>query len=154
MELGQDLSEFVESFIAHEVRFMIVGGYAVAAHGHPRATGDLDAWILVGSENAQRVIKALHDFGFDMPDLTVEDFENPDMVVQLGYPPNRVDIMTAIDGVKFEDAWPNHVMMKIGRTVVPFIGRADLIQNKRAAGRARDLADAALLEADARKEHA
>ena len=145
MELGPDFSEFVESFIAHEVEFLIVGGYAVAAHGHPKATGDLDAWILVSQANSERVITALTSFGFELPELSADDFRKPDMVVQLGYPPNRIDILTAIDGVTFVEAWPNRVEMNLNGSAVPFIGRVDLIRNKLASGRPRDIADAEAL---------
>jgi hypothetical protein len=149
MELGPDLSEFVASLIANEVDFMIVGGYAVAAHGQPRATGDLDAWILVSSENSRKVMNTIADFGFDSLGLAPEDFENPDIVVQLGYPPNRIDILTSIDGVDFEQAWPNRFMMRLGDQLVAFIGREDLIKNKIASARPRDLADVVALTEEA-----
>lgn len=146
MELGPDLSAFVASLIDNEVEFMIVGGYAVGAHGQPRATGDLDAWVLVSEENSRRIIETIRDFGFESLSLRPEDFQNPDMVVQLGYPPNRIDILTAIDGVTFEEAWPNRVLMPLAGHQVAFIGRADLIANKLASGRPRDIADAAALK--------
>lgn len=145
MELGPDLSAFVASLIANEVEFMIVGGYAVGAHGQPRATGDLDAWILVSPENSLKVVNTIKDFGFASLDLKPGDFQHPDIVVQLGYPPNRIDILTSIDGVDFAQAWPNRVLMPLGEHEVAFIGRTDLIAKKLAAGRPRDLADAAAL---------
>jgi hypothetical protein len=141
MQLDPDFNAFVESFTRNHVRFLIVGGYAVAAHGLPRFTGDLDAWILVDGDNAERVIAALEQFGFGSLGLTTTDFNQVDTVVQLGYPPHRIDILTSIDGVEFNDAWGRRLVVKVGDIEVPFIGRDDLLANKRAAGRPQDLAD-------------
>jgi hypothetical protein len=141
MEFDRDFREFVASFIAHDVRFLIVGGYALAAHGLPRATGDLDAWVWVGGDNAQRILSALEEFGFGGLGLAAADFERPGHVIQLGYPPYRIDILTAIDGVQFEDAWDHRIDVSIGEATAPFIGRAELIANKRAANRPQDIAD-------------
>ena len=141
MELDKDFSEFVESFIEHDVRFMIVGGYALAAHGLPRATGDLDAWVWVDPANAQRIVAALRDFGFGQMEISESDFTRSDSVVQLGFPPYRIDILTSIDGVEFEEAWDRRLTVEIQGLSVPVIGRDDLIVNKRAAGRRQDLAD-------------
>lgn len=145
MQLDPDFREFVESFVANEVRFLIVGGYAVAAHGLPRYTGDLDTWIWVNPQNAKRVLHSLEVFGFSGLGLTVDDFTKPDSVVQLGYPPYRIDILTSIEGVEFDDAWPRRVIVAIDDLEVPFIGREDLLTNKRAAGRPQDVADVARL---------
>lgn len=145
MQLDQDFNEFVGLFLDNDVRFLIVGGYAVAAHGLPRLTGDLDAWIWVGDDNASRVIQALAEFGFGTLGLTVDDFNHRDSVVQLGYPPHRIDILTDIDGVSFESAWEQRIEVEIGGRSVPFIGRDDLIANKRASGRPQDVADVARL---------
>jgi hypothetical protein len=147
MVLDPDFNEFLRLFLAHEVRFLIVGGYAVAAHGLPRATGDLDAWILVDEQNAAKVLAALDDFGFGSLELSLSDFSRPDSIVQLGYPPHRVDIMTEVDGLTFEAAWERRVTITIDAMSIPFIGRDDLIANKRAAGRPQDLADVARLSA-------
>jgi len=141
MELDKDFSEFVELCIAHDVRFLIVGGYALAAHGLPRATGDLDAWVFAGRANAERILAVLEDFGFGEVGVVLEDFEGKNSVVQLGYPPFRIDILTSIDGVDFEAAWLRRVEVRVGNVVVPFIGREDLIANKKAAGRPQDLVD-------------
>lgn len=141
MELDKDFKEFVELFIAHDVQFLIVGGYALAAHGLPRATGDLDAWVWANEDNAKRIIEALDEFGFGEVGVTVSDFERADSVVQLGFPPYRIDILTSVDGVSFEAAWANRVVVDIDQIKVPFIGRADLIANKTAAGRPQDIAD-------------
>ncbi len=145
MQLDPDFKEFVESFIANDVRFLIVGGYAVAAHGLPRYTGDLDAWIWVSPENAERVLHSLEAFGFSGLGLTEDDFVQPDSVIQLGYPPYRIDILTSIEGVEFDDAWSHRVIVAIDNLEVPFIGRDDLLANKRAAGRPQDIADVARL---------
>jgi hypothetical protein len=141
MELDKDFSEFVELCIAHDVRFLIVGGYALAAHGLPRATGDLDAWVLSSHENANRIVVVLEEFGFGGVGVDVTDFEKADSIVQLGYPPFRIDILTSIDGVDFESAWLRRVLVQMGDVEVPFIGREDLIANKKAAGRPQDLVD-------------
>jgi len=123
----------------------IVGGYALAAHGLPRYTGDLDAWVWVDTENARRVMAALTSFGFGSLGLKEADFVTPDVVVQLGHPQLRIDLLTSIDGVNFDDAWPRRVILSIGGIDVPFIGRDDLIANKRAADRPQDRADVARL---------
>jgi hypothetical protein len=141
LDLDPDFAEFVECLARREVRYLIVGGYALAAHGLPRATGDLDVWVLVDPANAQGVVDALGDFGFGELGLTVDDFLTPDHVVQLGYPPYRIDILTAIDGVAFEEAWTSRLTVSSGERNLPIIGRDDLIANKLASGRPRDLDD-------------
>jgi hypothetical protein len=145
MQLDKDFSEFVSLLNAHKVRFLIVGGYALAAHGLPRYTGDFDTWIWLGSENAHRVLNALKEFGFGELGLTENDFDRSDSIVQLGYPPHRIDVLTSIDGVEFDDAWHRHIEIEIGGEIIGFIGREDLLANKRAAGRPQDLADIARL---------
>lgn len=105
MQLDRDFGEFVASFIDHDVRFMVVGGLAVAAHGLPRSTGDLDAWVLIDPANAARILDALDAFGFGDLGFESSDFIRTDSVIQLGYPPHRVANLTSIDAVDFEDAW-------------------------------------------------
>ena len=141
MQLDPDFKEFVELFVANDVRFLIVGGYAVAAHGLPRYTGDLDAWVWVSSGNASRIIRSLEAFGFAGLGLTEDDFSQPDRVVQLGYPPYRIDILTSIEGVEFDEAWSRRVVLDLDGVLVPFIGRDDLLTNKRVASRPQDIAD-------------
>ena len=141
MELDKDFNEFVELFIAHDVQFLIIGGYALAAHGFPRATGDLDAWVWASDTNAAKIITALDAFGFADVGITVSDLSREDTVVQLGYPPYRIDILTSIDGLKFTEAWASRVMVRINNMDVPFISRNDLITNKTAVGRPQDIAD-------------
>src|SRR5688572_10188324 len=142
MELDRDFREFVESFVARDVRFLVVGGYAVAAHGLPRATGDFDAWVWIDPTNAERIVAALDDFGFGTLGLTVDDFMRPVSVVQLGYPPHRVDILTSITGVEFADAWERRLPIDVSGVTVNVIGRDDLIRDKLAVGRPQDVADA------------
>jgi len=141
MEMDKDFNEFVELFITHDVQFLIIGGYALAAHGLPRATGDLDAWVWASDENALKIIAALNEFGFGDVGVTVSDFSREDSVVQLGYPPYRIDILTSIDGVEFKDAWDRRILVRVNQSDVPFISRQDLVTNKTAVGRPQDIAD-------------
>jgi hypothetical protein len=141
MQLDPDFRDFVELFTSNGVRFLIVGGYAVAAHGLPRYTGDLDAWVWVSAENASRVVRSLEAFGFSNLGLSEDDFNQPDRVVQLGYPPYRIDVLTSIDGVEFDAAWDRRVVLELDGIEVPFIGRDDLLTNKRVVGRPQDIAD-------------
>lgn len=126
---------------AHGARFLVVGGHAVAFHAKPRFTKDVDVFVESSADNAQRVLDALEEFGFGNVGLVVGDFTQPDRVVQLGYPPSRIDILTSIDGVGFEEAWQGRSLGRYGETPVPFLGKADLIKNKRASGRQQDLLD-------------
>lgn len=146
MQLDPNFSEFIALLRAHEARFLIVGGYAVAYHGHPRYTGDLEVWLLVDELNARAVLSALEAFGFSDVGLTVEDFTTPGRVVQLGYPPLRIDLLTAIDGVPFDAAYERRTEAALGDVVVPFISLADLRRNKTASGRSQDLADLEALD--------
>ena len=106
----------------------------MAAHGYPRATKDLDVWLMIDPENAERVVRALDDFGMGSLGLTAEDFLDPEIVVQLGYPPTRIDLLTSISGVRFDECWSNRVLVDVGEMSVGFISAEDLISNKRAAG--------------------
>lgn len=146
MELDQDFNEFVQLLLANDVRFLIVGGYALAAHGAPRYTGDLDTWLWVNDHNADRMLVVLDSFGFGSLNITREDLLNPDTVIQLGYPPHRIDLLTGIDGVSFDEAWNRRMEVEVGGRQIPFIGREDLITNKKAVARPQDLADVAKLE--------
>lgn len=141
MQLDPNFNEFVELLLDNEVRFLVVGGYAVAAHGHPRYTGDLDIWILTSAENAERLLGALYAFGFGSVGLALSDFTQRDQVVQLGYPPFRIDLLTSLDGVRFEECYDRRVDVILGGLTVPFIGLDDLKHNKEASGRPQDLAD-------------
>ena len=139
--LNKDFKEFVELLNSADVEYLVVGGYALAAHGHPRYTGDLDIWIRTSPSNVDRLLEVLTRFGFGGLGLTAKDFLKPDSIVQLGYPPVRIDLLTSIDGVEFEQSYQNRVVMNVGGTNLSIIGVNDFRANKRAAGRAQDIAD-------------
>ena len=141
MELQKDFKELLKLFNAHNVQYLIVGGYALAYYGAPRYTGDIDILIKSDSINASLILKALNEFGFGSVGLKLDDFTNTDNIVQLGYPPVRIDIMTSISGVSWEDAYNGREEGKYGDVPVYFIGLDQYIQNKRASGRKKDLAD-------------
>jgi hypothetical protein len=145
--VAEDLHDLLQAFTDHEVRFLIVGGYALAVHGYPRATGDLDVWIECNDANAGRAYDALRVYGAPLQDLTGQDLATPGTVFQIGLPPIRIDILTRITGVEFEAAWPDRRDTRIDDLSVPVIGREALLTNKRALGRTRDLADIEMLEA-------
>ncbi len=141
MEVQKDFKELLELFNEHKVEYIIVGSYALAFYGAPRFTGDIDIFVNPSSENAQKILSALTDFGFGSLNLTSDDFQKPGSVVQLGYPPIRIDIMTAITGVAWEEADKGKKEGLYGNVPVFFLGREQYIANKRAAGRKKDLAD-------------
>jgi hypothetical protein len=143
--MNRDFAEMLSALSAAGARFLIVGAHALAAHGVPRATGDLDIWIQPAPGNAPRVFEALRSFGAALFDLGVDDLWKPDTVFQIGLPPSRIDILTSISGVDFDDAWARRIEVTIGDLRVGVIGRADFIANKRASGRAKDLLDLELL---------
>ncbi len=136
-----DFREFIALLNKHTVRYMIVGGYAVGIHGHPRYTGDLDIWLLPDPANADNILKAIRDFGFGSLDITVTDLTKKDCTIQLGYPPLRIDLLTDIDGVSFNECYTNRKTLNVDGLNVDFIGYADLIKNKKASGRHQDLGD-------------
>lgn len=144
--LSKDFKEFIELLNGHNVRYLVVGGYAVAFHGYPRYTKGLDVWIELSPENANNIMKALEAFGFGSLELKPEDFLESDQVIQLGYPPNRIDILTALTEVKFEDCYKERTEIHIQGIKINFINLENLKQNKRATGRPQDLADAENLE--------
>lgn len=139
--LNQDFKEFVQSLNDNNVRYLVIGGYAVAFHGHPRYTKDLDVWIELSQANAERMIKALGQFGFASLGLQGKDFVDPKQVIQLGYPPNRIDILTELVGVDFEKCYAQKVSTMIDGVQVNFIDLQNLKENKKAVGRLQDLAD-------------
>jgi len=141
MEVQQDFKELLALFNDHRVSYMIVGGYALAFHGAPRFTGDLDIFVKPDRENAQRIVAALDAFGFASLGLTVDDFERPDQVIQLGVAPVRIDLITSITGVSWDDAYTGRVSSNFGGVPVHYIGREQFVSNKRAMGRIKDLAD-------------
>ena len=146
MELPRDWSEFIGLLCAHRVRFLVVGAHALAANGRPRATQDIDLWVEPTRDNAEKVCRALDAFGFHALSTAVDEFSTPERMATLGRPPLRIDIMTSIDGVDFETAWSGRLVATFGDHEVGFLGRQELIMNKRASGRPKDLADIALLE--------
>jgi hypothetical protein len=139
--LSSDFEELLRCFNARHVKAIVVGGHALAFHGHPRFTKDLDVFVEASADNARRIVEALGDFGFGALDLKAEDFSSPGPIVQLGVAPNRIDLMTAIDGVTFDEAWAARVAGKFGGQPVSYLGRTEFLRNKRAAGRPQDLAD-------------
>jgi hypothetical protein len=141
MEVQQDFKELLELFNGHKVEYMIVGAYALAFHGAPRFTGDIDIFVRPSSQNAKRVLSALADFGFGSLNLTIDDFQNPNAVVQLGSPPVRIDLINSIKGVTWEEADREKQAGLYGNVPVCFLGREQYIANKRATGRQKDLAD-------------
>ncbi len=141
MELHPDFSELLKLFSDFHVEYVIVGGYALAFHGAPRYTGDLGLLVATAPRNAERVMDALRAFGFGDTNLTVSDFTEEGRLVRLGHPPVRIDILTSISGVSWEQIRANRVEEQFGDLRVSFIGRTEFIQNKRASGRAKDLAD-------------
>lgn len=139
--MNQDFVDLLRAFVDHDVRFLIVGAYALALHGRPRATGDLDVWVEATPENAARVVRALASFGAPMDQVSEADFSSPGVVLQLGVAPGRIDILTALTGLSFEEAWPGRIRESLGGVAVDFIGREAFIRNKRATGRLKDLGD-------------
>ncbi|ETW95055.1 MAG: hypothetical protein ETSY2_48695 [Candidatus Entotheonella gemina] len=145
METQPDFKELLALFSAHQVEHLIVGGYALAFHGAPRFTGDLDILVKPDATNAQRILNALKAFGFTSMGLTQDDFESPDQVVQLGVPPVRIDLITSLTGVSWDEAWAGRTTGNYGDIPVDYIGREQFIANKRAIGRTKDLADLEML---------
>jgi predicted nucleotidyltransferase len=139
--LSQDFREFIELLIKNKAEYLIVGGYAVGIHGHPRYTGDLDIWLNPTSKNAEQILKSVNEFGFSSFKLTLEDFTKPGNVIQLGYPPLRIDLLTEIDGVAFDECFKNRKEVVIEDLKVNFIGYDDLLKNKKESGRPRDIDD-------------
>jgi hypothetical protein len=146
MEIYPDFREFAACANARDVRFLIVGGQAVAFHGHPRYTKDLDVWIERTPENARRLIRALEDFGFASLELEAQDFLESDQVIQLGYAPVRIDLLTSVKGRTFSDCYPRRKVQEVEDATLPYIGLDDLRASKRASGRHQDLADVEALK--------
>lgn len=146
--MNPDFLDLLRELLAAEVQFMVVGAYAVGVHGRPRATKDLDVWVRASVENAPRIVAALRSFGAPLAGLTEEELRSAGPGLQIGVPPIRIDIITKISGISFEDAWPSRIEASFSDGLkCPVIGIADLIRNKRASGRPQDIADVAALEA-------
>lgn len=146
MKVQKDYEEFLELLNKNSVKYCVVGSFALALYATPRYTKDMDILIEPEEQNAKAVLRALREFGFDSPDLSAADFLKTDQVVQLGYEPVRIDILTKIPGCTFDEVWRTKYIAKYGKTVSNFAGRDTLIQSKRATGRKQDLADIELLE--------
>jgi len=139
--LNPDFKEFIQSLNDNGVRYLVIGGYAVALHGYPRYTKDLDVWIERDPDNVAKLMKALVQFGFGSLDLAAEDFLEPEQIIQLGYPPNRIDLITSPPGVDFDRSYVARVVVTIDDVSVYFIDLENLKKTKKAAGRLQDLAD-------------
>lgn len=150
--MNPDFVEFLAALVARDARFLVVGAHALAVHGVPRATGDIDIWIDRTPANVARVWRALADFGAPADALGVrpDDLETPDLVVQIGIPPRRIDLLTGVTGLEFEEAWATRVVHRVGALEIPFLGRDALVRNKRASGRYKDLGDLEALGEDPR----
>lgn len=141
-----DFKDMLSALSAAGIDFLLVGAYALAAHGYPRATGDLDLWVRADSQTAPKVFRVLAEFDAPMHDLTVADLSAPGIVFQIGVEPSRIDILTSVSGVEFDVAWHNRLVVTIDGMDIPVIGRNDLVVNKRASGRPKDIADAETLD--------
>lgn len=144
--MNRDFAEMLKALSDEGVEYLVVGAYAVAAHGIPRATGDIDLWVRPTQENAVRLWCALERFGAPRSRLTPETFTKADVVYQIGLPPNRIDLLTTIDGVEFEAAWQERVECVVDKVSFRMVSKRHLLANKRATGRPQDLADVARLE--------
>ncbi len=141
MIFEKDYIDFLRLLKENEVTFLVIGGYALAVHERPRFTGDLDIWIDANEENAQKVIKAINEFGFTSLNVSSEDFLSKDYFVQMGYEPVRIDVTANISGTTFKEAFPNRKEVEIQDMIIPFIGIEELIKNKLASGRDQDIVD-------------
>ena len=144
--LNNDYSDMLRALSEEGVKFILVGGYAFAAHGYPRTTLDIDFWVFASSENASAVIRALEKFGAPLTDVSAADFEKAGTIFQIGVEPRRIDIITEIDGVTFEDAYARALIKTWEGVTIRVLSLQDLLANKRASGRLKDLADVQLLE--------
>ena len=141
-----DFKEFVQLLNSYQVRYLVIGGYAVAYHGHPRYTKDLDIWLDVSKANAKRVVAVLAEFGFESLGYTERDFTEPNHVVQLGQPPMRIDLLVGLESLSFRRCFASRMTVEVDGIKVNMIDRASLIRSKRSAGRTQDLADVEQLE--------
>ena len=144
--MNQDFVDLFQELFEKKCKFLIVGAFAVSVHAEPRATGDLDIWIGTDKKNGENVYQALKSFGAPLSDLSAQDLQSRETVFQMGIAPNRIDILTTLTGVDFEQAWKHKIEITIGSFSIPVIGREQLIQNKKALARPKDLFDLELLE--------
>jgi hypothetical protein len=148
VKLDKDLREFLELFLSANVEFLVVGAHALAFHGFPRFTGDLDLWIRPSNGNADLILHVLERFGFGALGITTQDLTTQDQMIQLGVAPNRIDLLTNLSGLEFGEAWDSAEVGLLDGVAVKFISKAHFLMNKRATGRARDLADIAAIEGE------
>ena len=144
--LNSDFKEFVELLNANLVEYLVVGGYALSAYGRPRYTGDIDFWVQASPENAKRIVKVLHDFGMSSLGIQEETFCKLNQIIQLGFEPKRIDLLTSIDGVEFDDCYDRRIEMTYDGVPMKFIGVDDFKKNKAAANRPKDRVDIKDLE--------
>ncbi|HLW20296.1 MAG TPA: hypothetical protein VKX33_08235 [Cyclobacteriaceae bacterium] len=152
MIFEQDFIDFIELLNLHRVEYMVIGAHALAYHGRPRHTGDLDVWIKPSEENASKMIAVINDFGFGSLGIIEQDFLKNNFVTQLGYPPLRIDILNSISGIGFDEAYENKVQGSVGNLSVSFINVQEFIKNKEASGRPKDWGDIAALKTIERKK--
>lgn len=141
MTLAKDFEDFIQLLNNYEVEYLVVGGYAMAFHGKPRYTGDLDIWINISATNAEKMLRVMKDFGMDALGFEKDDFLQPGYISQIGYPPLRIDILNSIDGVLFDEAYENRQKVKADDLDILYIGLNDLLKNKKASGRKQNIAD-------------
>lgn len=141
INLPQDFKEFLQLLNDHEVKYLLVGGYAVGYHGFPRATVDMDIWVAINPKNAQKMVAVLEEFGFNFPELNVDLFLEQDKIIRMGVPPMRLEILTSVSGVEFEICYQNRIIAELDGVQIDVIGLDDLKRNKLAAGRHKDLND-------------
>ena len=146
MIINKDFKEFLELLNKNQVKYLIVGGYAAAFHGHPRYTKDIDIWILMEKSNAENILKTLAEFGFPDLGITEGDLVSPEVVIQLGYAPNRIDLITEVSGLTFNDCYEKRVIVDVEGVKINFIDLESLKKNKKSSGRHQDLADLESLE--------
>ena len=146
IRLPQDFKELLQLLNSKKIEYLVVGGYAVALYGYPRATGDMDIWVAISKINAHKIVEALKEFGFDVPELKEELFLEKENNIRMGIPPLRIEILTSIDGVEFTECYSNKEIVIIDDIEINFISLEDLKKNKKASGRYQDLADLENLE--------
>ena len=139
--LNQDFKEFIQLLNENQVKYLVIGGYAVAIHGHPRYTKDIDIWIEISDDNANKLVTTLTQFGFDSLGVTTQDFQTANQIIQLGYPPNRINLITNPDGIDFQTCYDSKIEVNLNDVPVKFINLDNLKKNKLASGRLQDLAD-------------
>ena len=141
MVLNKDFREFIKLLNVHEIKYLVVGGYAVTIHGYPRFTDDIDIWFWIEESNIKNMLSVLSDFGFSSMNISDKDLSSPYKIIQLGYPPNRIDLLTSVDGLDFEKCYPDRAIIDIDGLKVNFIDFENLKKNKKALGRFKDLND-------------